>query len=140
MIERKTIEELCRISKKYWLGNGDVDILPKMHEVSDKIDEKFYWEIEGLARIIVKKRLPAETLSDVLRVLGYEVKDESTIWNDCSKRLPETRGHYLVSVDKGDGWRKVEIGLFENGEWFYYNNGSVMAWAELPEPYQGGDE
>ena len=65
-------------------------------------------------------------------------------WIPCSERLPVEYDNYLVTTGEGD----VDIGTYDEkrGIWsscdadgFYWLR-DVVAWAELPEPYKGGDD
>ena len=75
MIPIKTIRELYRVDNKYW-KIGDIDILPKRRELGQKVDEEFYSEICGIARIVTQKHYPVKKLIEVLEMLGYEIEKE----------------------------------------------------------------
>ena len=56
-------------------------------------------------------------------------------WVPVAERLPERDKTVLVTDYCGN----IEMAWFDNDGWhaeyFTYDNGEVIAWAELPEPY-----
>lgn len=68
----KLLRELYRVDNKYW-KTGDVDILPKCHELAEAIDSIFWCEIKSIASIVTRKRLSVDTFAKCLEVLGYEI-------------------------------------------------------------------
>ena len=70
-----TIRELYRVDNKYW-KTGDKDILPKRTELAKSIDDRFWSEVSGIARIVTQKHYTVKKLADVLRMLGYDVEEE----------------------------------------------------------------
>lgn len=75
--KRKTIEDLYRVTGKYW-NTGDRDYLDSMIRLSHIIDDRLWCEIELLAGLAVRKKAGVKTLIEALRLFGYEVEDEST--------------------------------------------------------------
>lgn len=67
-------------------------------------------------------------------------KHENDDWIPCSKRLPED-GTYLCTLD-GElvGEEEPFTGMcgIENGKWD--DDGCVIAWKPLPEPYRAADK
>ena len=55
-------------------------------------------------------------------------------WIPCSERLPEAPGLYLT-INTNPGARLVGTDLRLGGEWL--NDEGVVAWMQLPEPYEG---
>lgn len=57
-------------------------------------------------------------------------------WIPCNERLPDKSGEYLITIKWED-----RLGIYFS--WFYlrdicwsYRNANVVAWMELPEPYE----
>lgn len=67
------------------------------------------------------------------------VMELSEFWIPCSEQLPEEGVSVLITVQHLD----VQIGYFENGEWyeagtdFRFLDNAVIAWQPLPEKYKG---
>lgn len=57
-------------------------------------------------------------------------------WTPVSEALPITDGRYLVTHSWIDGERDIGIREFKSGM-FRTNFSSVLAWAPLPEPWNG---
>lgn len=69
-----TIRELYRVDNKYW-KTGDKDILPKRTELAKSIDDRFWSEVSGIARIVTQKHYPVAKLAEVLRMLGFKLEE-----------------------------------------------------------------
>lgn len=63
-------------------------------------------------------------------------------WIPCSERLPEPGEYYLVTVQflgwNGTEYREIDIAEYEYDGWDKAN--TVLAWCELPKPYEGRTE
>ena len=77
IIKRKMVEDLYRVTGKYW-NTSDTDYLDTIICLSQKIDDRLWCEIESLAGLAVRKKAGVKTLIDALKLFGYEVEDEST--------------------------------------------------------------
>ena len=78
IIKRKTVEDLYRVTGKYW-NTSDTDYLDTVVNLSQRIDDRLWCEIEALADLAVRKHAGVNTLIDALKLFGYEVEDECTI-------------------------------------------------------------
>ena len=61
-------------------------------------------------------------------------------WIPCSERLPKENTEVLMSLEWG-----IDIGEYRNGDWHsewinHYDDGNVLAWMPLPQPYKGADD
>ena len=60
-------------------------------------------------------------------------------WIDVNDRLPEDNREVLICSP----WQTIDIGCRYNGEWSCENynceDGDVVAWMPLPEPYKKGE-
>ena len=76
-----------------------------------------------------------EYAKEIVRQHMSEIENDN--WIPCSERLPED-GTYLCTLD-GElvGEQEPFTGMcgIENGKW--YDEGCVIAWKPLPEPYKG---
>ena len=63
-------------------------------------------------------------------------------WNPFPEVKPPKNGRYLVTrqmkIDNGDTAIFIQLAGFENGQWFMKND--VIAFRELPEPYDAKEE
>lgn len=61
-------------------------------------------------------------------------------WIPVTERLPDKFGDYLVTTRNGFVMvAKWSYGLYKNsGEWNGHLRNCIIAWSELPEPYQEG--
>ena len=58
-----------------------------------------------------------------------------TGWIQCSERLPEA-GKYVLRTIRKFGWHGEEYWSVDIGP-YNTNDGSIIAWMPLPEPYKG---
>ena len=58
---------------------------------------------------------------------------EANRWIPVGERLPESEGTYETTYEYGDGKRQIQRFWFEGDQFPHY----VLAWRQLPEPYQG---
>lgn len=68
-----------------------------------------------------------------LKAENQRLKDANR-WIPVSERLPETEGMYETTYEYGNGKRQIEKFWFDGKQFFAHY---VIAWRELPEPYQG---
>ena len=66
--------------------------------------------------------------------------DRQQEWIPCSERLPKENTEVLMSLEWG-----IDIGEHRNGDWHsewinHYDDGNVLAWMPLPEPWKGVDD
>lgn len=59
-------------------------------------------------------------------------------WIPCSERLPEA-GKYVLRTIRKFGWHGEEYWSVDIGP-YNTNDGSIIAWMPLPEPYKEGEE
>lgn len=65
-------------------------------------------------------------------------------WIPCSERLPDTDGLYLITVKvwsengKHVVSRMTHADNWVEDDWWHFSTDDVIAWAEMPEPYEGG--
>lgn len=76
--KRKTVEDLYRVTGKYW-NTGDTDYLDTITKLAKDIDDKLWCEITSLADLAVRRKAGINTLIRALTLFGYEVEDECTI-------------------------------------------------------------
>ena len=74
------------------------------------------------------------------RIEDVPSADRPQEWIPCSERLPKENTEVLMSLEWG-----VDIGEYRNGEWHsewinHYDDGNVLAWMPLPEPWKGDDD
>ena len=63
-------------------------------------------------------------------------KKEAITWHPYPNEIPERYNHYLVTVEK-KGLKYVAKVMFSFDEiWLVDKRYKVIAWAELPEPYE----
>lgn len=83
---------------------------------------------------------------------GYEQgKADALRWIPVSERLPEAGIRYQVTFESGEvGYADFRNKIFfydgsaKDNVWeidrYYEDDGEVIAWMPLPEPYEGGGE
>ena len=83
-------------------------------------------------------------MNGLLEHMHYVTSENEMKWIQCSDRLPDKDGSYLIQHDFGgigcldyaDGWNCRRDYL--SGEIYRdYESHSVVAWMPLPEPYKG---
>ena len=67
--------------------------------------------------------------------------ESSTVWYKYPNKKPEKTDEYLVTVSCGY-FNITSSSVWENGRFTDYENepgkiGSIVAWADLPDPYEG---
>lgn len=69
--------------------------------------------------------------------------DAEPHWIPCSERLPGKEGYYLIT-EECLGFVGVDTRYYyterDSGYWSLYENGTVIAWMPLPEPFKGVTE
>lgn len=76
-IDRKTFEDLIRITRKYY-RTGDVDILDRRTKDCDLLSNNIEarWDVfENLSNAFVKLKTTDETIEEVMKLLGFELID-----------------------------------------------------------------
>ncbi len=74
---------------------------------------------------------------------AYEIgKADALKWIPCSERLPEPGEYYLVTR-RFFGWncteyREIDIAKYNFDGWHKANH--VLAWCEMPEPWEGDEK
>lgn len=72
---------------------------------------------------------------------GYCDGLNACMWIPVSERMPENRNQeVLISLKWG-----IDIGRYSDGEWHsewinHYDDGNVLAWMPLPEPFKAESE
>ena len=77
----------------------------------------------------------ASSIEDILLALPSVQPEQQ--WTPCSERLPEEESEVLVTTS----WNDVCKAWYSNGKWRAefineYDDGEILAWMPLPEPYQ----
>lgn len=83
---------------------------------------------------VEQRRLPL-----LYRVLWSAcVVDEtpSVGWIPCSERMPDKSGEYLITIKWEDGSEIYFSWFYLRDRCWSYRNANVVAWMELPEPYE----
>lgn len=85
----------------------------------------------------------AKRFEPLIKVRGEVEKIPlSDRWIPCKERLPEPGEYYLVTRQYF-GWncteyREIDIAKYDFNGW--HKEGTILAWCELPEPWEGGKE
>lgn len=104
------------------------------------IDEKVLIErLEDLYQPCYLCREDRCAIDRAIEIVKKLAEESNNGWIPCSERLPEEWEYYLVS----DG-QSTFIAEYADYEWRYHSNEqtkdyvtvSVLAWCELPAPYQ----
>jgi len=74
----------------------------------------------------------ARTALEELRVKDMEPFE----WIPVEKREPESSGEYMVTYQGLLGTKVKPMLYGKKIGWWRYNNEKVLAWAEIPKPYQ----
>lgn len=65
-------------------------------------------------------------------------ESNEVVWHPYPEEKPTRRGNYLVTLNVGGGKKMIcTLCSPQTGD---FNTDSVLAWAELPEPYKEEDE
>ncbi|MTT64680.1 hypothetical protein [Parasutterella excrementihominis] len=92
----------------------------------------FYIEIDDEEGIKAVVKIPKE---EVERVRVYDPNN----WNPYPEVKPPKRGYYLVTRirnrDNGDTYKGVDLCLFGLNNSDIFTNSNILAFRELPEPY-----
>lgn len=120
-----------------------------MQEVFSKIIEKLnskkvyfqrFYECEGKSEHDADLNKSTQlAFDDAIEIVKQEAEKYNNGWIPCSERLPETSGEYLTWV-KYDGKEFHSIdeidcdGIFK--EWNCSSDYKIIAWMNLPAPYQ----
>lgn len=96
-------------------------------------------EQTALLRALDKDNEEITMIADIIeKCFLEEIDKQPTIeerkWIPCKERLPKI-GQYVLRTVKGFSWNceecwTVDIGLYDT------NDGSIVAWMPLPEPYR----
>lgn len=70
----------------------------------------------------------------MVTALGYRHEKSTQHWIPCSERLPEA-GKYGLRTIRKFGWHGEEYWSVDIGP-YNTNDGSIIAWMPLPEPYK----
>lgn len=73
---------------------------------------------------------------EIVNQLAEEYVPETNVgkWITCSERLPEKEGKYLVFLER---WNTITFSKFKDVMGYkHFDNGYVIAWQPLPEPYK----
>lgn len=86
------------------------------------------------------KRVLVEDDNNFGNLFCEDKADRPQGWIPCSERLPKENTEVLMSLEWG-----IDIGEYRNGDWHsewinYYDDGDVLAWMPLPEPWKGADD
>lgn len=113
---------------------------------NDAISRQWLMECVNEGWIKFDTEKDANTYIHLVRDIAPSTQPEPQ-WIPCSKKLPEERGRYLVTVDRRQLPEKVIpicIVLFKNGEWLWDFDDrfivfplTIKAWMPLLEPYGG---
>lgn len=100
------------------------------------------WEAQALA--MVEKTMHDEDPTEWRKwsavltertAFKHDIADAPTIevpeWIPCSERLPKIGQHCFITLKDGD----VDMDMYCSYGWDDYGN-NVLAWMELPEPYE----
>lgn len=95
-------------------------------------DELLDW-LTGGEEIIVKN----ET-DKLLKIVSDHVKNMPSPWIQCSERMPEKEGGYLVTRGSGEDTYTTFLNWNKSEGWYVdcLRPVNVVAWMELPEPYK----
>lgn len=122
----------------------------KLHDTGDMYDGKFivgiethegqatyhydidpYWDIFKVKELPKAPRWDGHTPNEAIRRILLLGNNQG--WIPCSERLPEEEGNYIVFLDR---WNVITFSKFKNVMGYkHFDNGYVMAWMPLPEPY-----
>ena len=72
-------------------------------------------------------------------VVFEEIPVPEQRWIPCSERLPEDGDKVLCMTKTKKGNLNHVVGYHYSGGWACGMNSNVVAWMELPEPYEEGN-
>lgn len=94
---------------------------------------------------IEQEKMIVEALSSLYPLQEFEERAIDTVldaiphWIPVTERLPEY-GEAVLTIAQDDVYEVNHIVDDVHGEWFWEDNGKVIAWMPLPEPYKGVTE
>jgi hypothetical protein len=104
---------------------------------------------DSISRQAVLKLLyalpPEEATTKAMLIQSVKQMDAAQLeqrWIPCSERLPEPGEYYLVTR-RFFGWncteyREIDIAKYNFDGWHKANH--VLAWCEMPEPWEGDEK
>lgn len=85
-----------------------------------------------------------DDFKDGVQAVLYMLSNQPTItpephWIPVEQELPEY-GKAVLTITQDETYEVNHVIDEECGEWFWEDNGKVIAWMPLPEPYKGVTE
>ena len=98
-VNKKSMDELIRISKKYW-RTGDTDLVPARIKFAEELSDQAFgndynWcSFSDLVNSAVKfnKRITNQTIYKMFALAGISVNEDETAERDPMETDPEERG------------------------------------------------
>ena len=121
-------EDAIKAIHNYWKKR--LDTLPTKESECGEV----YADIQQMDKILEHNK----TLCNFINAIPSA--DRQQEWIPCSERLPKENTEVLMSLEWG-----IDIGEHRNGDWHsewinHYDDGNVLAWMPLPEPWKGVDD